>query len=123
MSDCSDNKINKKIKAAGFFSIEKLNGYNIKIRKKDGYVMASELCKAGDRKFNKYNDLKRTKNLIAKIANEQNKNPNEIVIIKKGGDSKTQGTWIHPLLAIDLCHWISVDFAYWASTTLKNTLE
>jgi hypothetical protein len=119
-SEDSEEDLNE-INATGNFLIEKFNDHNIKIRKKDGYILASSLCNAGGKEFNKYYKLKRTKKLVKKMAKEQNND--EIVIMKKGGNLNSRGSWIHPLLAINLCQWISVDFAYWAAITLKKYIN
>ena len=55
----------------------------------------------------------------------------QLVHIKKGGNSKLQGTWIHPFLATNIAQWISVDFSLkvckwiddWRNTKKQNDDE
>lgn len=46
-----------------------------------------------------------------------------VVSIKGGNDKESQGTWVHPEIAIDIAQWVSVEFRIWANRTLRNIVE
>jgi hypothetical protein len=94
------------------FQLTGLNGkvHNLLIRK-DGFVNATILCKAMGKEFYDYQKTKQNQKYINELYNSEmkptpigseNKNEN-LIIIKKGGDVKLQGTWVHRLIAIDVC--------------------
>ena len=100
-----------------------LNDIVIISRTEDNYINATQLCQAGDKKFNDWFRLDTTKQLISILEAEAG-NPvsglintlvtdmgipiSALIDIKKGGNNKhNQGSWIHPDLAIQLAQWIS----------------
>jgi len=86
------------------------NDFIIPIRK-DGFINATLLCKAGNKEWKDYNKSKRCKTIVDALKNEVINSHSEIIITKIGGNIKLQGTWIHRLLAIDLASWIYTPFA------------
>jgi hypothetical protein len=80
--------------------------------RKDGYINATKLCKAGGKKFGNWFENKTTKLYIKKVSEYLNKPVKEIIIIKRGGDCKKQGTWVHILIATHIAQWISTDFSF-----------
>ena len=111
-----------------------LNNVVIISRIEDNYINATQLCKAGNKKFNHWFSLDTTKELINKLSNKLF-NENETVpdtgitasgsyslieINKGGNDKNNQETWIHPKLAIQLAQWISADFALQVSDWILN---
>ena len=114
-----------------------LNGFTI-LARKDGFVNATALCKAGNKKFNDWYRLDSTKELIKVFEAENLKTENPPLLkntetgqfvsgnyksldIKKGGnDKKAQGSWIHPDLAIQLAQWISPIFALQVSSWVRK---
>jgi hypothetical protein len=47
----------------------------------------------------------------------------KLVEIKMGGNSKNQGTWVHPIVAIHLANWISADFFIWFINNLQEYIK
>jgi hypothetical protein len=100
---------------------------NILIRE-DGFINATKLCNLNNKLFGHWFANKNTKKIIEKLKHELKQ---EIVYVKQGGDSKKQGSWIHPLLATNLAQWISSDFSIkvskwieeWKSMKEKNKIE
>jgi hypothetical protein len=74
----------------------------------DGFINATQLCKAGSKEFAKWYRLDSTKELIMTLSQDcdihKRMSHNDVLIdIKKGNSNKfKQGTWIHPDLAIQL---------------------
>ena len=77
-----------------------------------------------DKKMNDFLDNKTTKEFIKVLKLDQKSDIvitvsadnqsvtslNNVINIKKGGDPKKQGTWMHPLLFIDFAMWINPTF-------------
>ena len=109
-----------------------LNGIMVLSRVEDGYINATQLCKAGKKKFGHWNALESTKELIHALKADigitiSANNPDiviptmELIDVKKGGnDKKNQGSWIHPDLAVQLAQWISPVFALQVSRWIRE---
>lgn len=77
-----------------------INNVSIHIREIDGFINATELCKAGRKKsktFSQWNRLDSTKELIENLQNDLEV---EVVDVKVGGNHS--GSWIHPRLVVPL---------------------
>ena len=81
------------------------------IIRKDGMVNATHLCHAMGKKFNDYERNKQTQVYLQALQTESGIPDSKFIMIKRGGDMKTQGTWIHRLIAIDLARWGFPPFA------------
>ena len=98
-----------------------LNEVIVSSRKGDGYINATELCKAGNKKFNDWNRLDTTKDLIDVLSADAGIPVSGLIETKKGGNDKLlQGSWIHPDLAIQLAQWISPSFALQVSKWIRT---
>ena len=108
-----------------------LNGIAV-LSREDGFINATAMCKAGGKLFGNWHKSEPAKELIkalqnklntdihfeyrkkSDIQNEYHKNSStqiQLIDIKKGGNDKnTQGSWIHPDLAVHLAMWISPQF-------------
>lgn len=88
----------------------------------DGYINATQLCKAGGKQFNHWYSLDGTGELIRTLE-EEILNPDisgiKIVETKSG---RYGGSWIHPDLAIQLAQWISPKFAVRVSRCLYRSV-
>ena len=116
-----------------------INGVVIQCREADGFVNATQMCKAGKKTFGHWYELKSTKELInallENLVEDGAKNPKTgitipdvrqksgriVVDIKMGGnDKKAQGSWIHPDLAVQLAQWVCPKFALKVSTWVRE---
>ena len=71
--------------------------------RKDGYIHATALCKASEKRLVKWKENKETKELIDKLSLKVRIRTSALIEIHKGGNDKySQGTWIHPDLGIHL---------------------
>lgn len=103
-----------------------LNGITIESRK-DGMINATQMCKAGGKRFNNWYRLDTTKELIDELEKqlsitETHLRVSVIDIIKGGNDLSLQGSWIHPDLAVQLAQWISPVFAIQISRWTRELL-
>ena len=91
--------------------------------RKDGYINATLLCKAGGKKFNDWNRLKTTNELITVLESETGFPVSQLIDVKKGNSYKyEQGSWIHPDLGIQIAQWISPRFAIQVSRWTRELL-
>jgi prophage antirepressor-like protein len=93
-----------------------LNGINI-IFRHDGYVNATQLCKAGNKKFNDWNRLDATQQLVNELVLITGIPVCEIIESIKG-----HGSWVHPKLAPHLAMWLSPSFALKVSDVINELL-
>jgi hypothetical protein len=111
-----------------------LNNDIIECRKSDGFINATQLCKAGGKNFGHWFRLDSTKQLIRELAIQINNKDNlfdnnhiesniqnwilDLIDKKIGGNHSS--TWIHPDLAIQLAQWISPIFALQISHWIRT---
>ena len=107
-----------------------LNGISV-LAREDGFINATAICKAGKKKFNDWYRLDSTKELINVVENkiknqyleksDTGNHVSQIIDVKKGNSSKfSQGSWIHPDLAVQLAQWISPTFAIQVSGWIRE---
>ena len=80
-----------------------LNNHIIQFRETDGYINATQLCKAGGKNFGHWNSLESTKELIRVLESNIGIPILDLIDKKIGGNHSN--TWIHPDLAIQLAQW------------------
>ncbi len=80
-------------------------------RPADGYINATSLCQASNKRWNDYVVLASTKSFLASLSTETGIPVSTLVQSMKGGDVRHQGTWVHPQVAINLAQWLSGAFA------------
>ena len=97
--------------------------------REDGYIHATQLCKAAGKRIYDWLRLKETKELQNNIqlSVEKSVSPNlasqKLIEVYKGNTSKyTQGTWIHPDLGLNLAQWCSPSFSVQVSKWLRELI-
>jgi hypothetical protein len=93
-----------------------LNGIAV-LTREDGFVHATQLCKAGGKLFGDWKRLESTTELINALSLNE-----EIPIIKllTTTAGRYGGSWIHPDLAVQLAQWISPVFALRVSRYIRE---
>jgi hypothetical protein len=103
-----------------------LNDIVITARPEDGFINATQLCKAGGKKFNHWSSLESTKKLIEALKQDQENvtgiPATNFMEIIQGGEAKLQGSWIHQDLAIHLAMWISPEFSIQVSKWIREII-
>jgi hypothetical protein len=87
------------------------DGSIIHQRALDGYINATALCKASGKNWS---DYRRNSNTIAFLTELEADIKIPIALLvhtNTGGDTRIQGTWVHPQVAINLGQWLSARFA------------
>lgn len=103
-----------------------LNDMIITARPEDGFINATQLCKAGGKKFSHWSSLESTKKLIEALKQDQESvtgiPATNFMEIIQGGEAKLQGSWIHQDLAIHLAMWISPEFSIQVSKWIREII-
>ena len=104
-----------------------LGGIEVISRSEDGYINATELCRAGGKEFKSWHRNDNVKEFLSKL-NESVKICTDsnigLIDMKLDCDNKQKGTWVHPRVAIHIAQWVSPDFAVkvtgWIHTLLSS---
>jgi hypothetical protein len=86
------------------------DGYEIRQRSSDGFIKATDMCKAGKMKWTHYYRTKTAKLFIKELKSELLIS-NSLIQSNRSGKYENRGTWVHPRIAIHLAQWISSKFA------------
>ena len=86
------------------------NGTPISRRITDGYVNATAMCKANRKQWSKYRESDRCQTYLDALAETSGIRTFDLIESRQGQGG---GTWVHPLVAVDLARWISAPFAVW----------
>ncbi|SUO95279.1 KilA-N domain-containing protein [Suttonella ornithocola] len=94
----------------------------------DGYLNATEIAKSLNKQVGDYLRLERTQEYLSALVERLSETGNpisdkkQLVIVKKGGKSTLQGTWLHPKVAVDFARWLSAKFAVWCDEQIETIL-
>ena len=89
-----------------------LEGEIIPQRAQDGYINATILCKKAGKLFGDYRRLSHTGEFLDELSAVMGIPITVLVqVIRGGNDTLSQGTWVHPRVAINLGQWLSSSFA------------
>ena len=100
--------------------VHEANGVQVSQRCLDGYINATQMCKANNKEWRYYWRSPNTKKYVQALSEDLgidiivnnptcNNRTSALVLTFRGGNSQ-QGTWVHPEVAVDLAAWISVEF-------------
>lgn len=97
-----------------------VDGEIVRQRAVDGYINATAMCKATGKKFNDYTRLKTTQDFLRELSSATGIPVAELIQTLMGGHPETQGTWVHPDVAINLGQWCSPKFAVAVSQWVRE---
>jgi len=100
-----------------------VDGLDIPQRITDGYINATALCQASGKKLSHYLENKATQDFISALSDDAGIPASELVIVTKGGNPRSQGTWIHPDMAVNLGQWLSPRFAVLVSKWVREWMS
>lgn len=80
------------------------------IRKEDGYINATQLCKVGGKEFKKWHKNDKTKELVEKVYTKTQIDKDMLIQINRSGLNEERCTWVHPTIGLHIAQWISTDF-------------
>lgn len=91
-------------------------------RSTDGYINATELCKAAGKAWADYRRLGSTEDFLSELEADMGIPISALIQSVKGGNGP-QGTWIHPQVAINLGQWLSAKFAVQVSKWVHDWMS
>jgi hypothetical protein len=80
-------------------------------QRSDGYINATQLCKAAEKLIGHYLENKATTEFLQELSAVIGIPITELVVKIQGGKPELQGTWAHPNVAVHLAQWLSPAFA------------
>lgn len=86
------------------------NGTPISRRTTDGYVNATAMCRANEKRWSDYRESDRCQQYLDALAQTTEIPVFDLIVSRQGHGG---GTWVHPQVAVDLARWISAPFAVW----------
>jgi hypothetical protein len=89
----------------------KVNEIDIPQREIDGYINATDMCKAAGKLIADYNRLSSTKDFMDELVSDMGIPISQLIQVLRPGGMGAQGTWVHPQVAIHLAQWLSPKFA------------
>lgn len=93
------------------FVHRELKSIEINQRLMDGYINATAICKASEKRMSHYLENSNTKDFLSALSSKTGIPTSILVQSIRGGDVRFQGTWVHPQVAINLAQWANPDFA------------
>lgn len=98
-----------------------VNNSFIPQREADGYINATALCKAADKRWNDYSSNDRAKAFL-KVMEAKTGIPvlNLVQVVTVAG---LKSTWVHPKIAVNLGQWISPEFDYQVSEWVEDWIS
>lgn len=88
-----------------------IQGNPVPQRQSDGYINATAMCRIAGKLWGHYRENAQSQAFLAALASDIGIPISELVKSVKGGDTRLQGTWVHPQVAIHLAQWLSPEFA------------
>jgi hypothetical protein len=99
------------------------SGKIIRQRNKDGYLNATDMCKANNKLYADWKRLENTHAYLNELSCDMGYPISTLIEIIKGGKSNKQGTWVHPYVATNLAQWLSPKFAVFVSKLVFRYLN
>ena len=101
-----------------------IEGEIIPQRPRDGYINATLLCQRAGKTFGHYHESAQTRAFLDELSADIGIPISALVQIIKGGNEKlSQGTWVHPRVAIHLGQWLSPAFAVQVSKWVFDWMD
>lgn len=104
------------------FSTLSYNGKTFNQRVSDNYVNVGQLCATHDKRFQNWHSTASGKEYVEALSSDTGISVSDLVVVSKGGSGE-QGTWAHPLVAIEIARWINPYFGVWANKHIKTLIE
>lgn len=86
-----------------------LGGIEVVSRLEDGYINATQLCKAGGKEYSNWYKNSKTDEFLEELSTVLQIRRTELLKLNQGGNE--QSTWVHPRVAIHIAQWVSPKFA------------
>jgi hypothetical protein len=99
----------------------KYGDFKILIRKKDGYVNMTKLCKDGGKELFNWSANDNSKKIIDELSSSLGIPRDDVLTVVVGGkNTDLRGTYVHQDLVPHIASWISPQFAFKVSRIVNN---
>ena len=99
----------------------KYGDFKVLIRRKDGYINATKLCKDGGKDLSNWTKNASSEALITELEWVLLIGRTQLSEVHQGGSNyELSGTYVHPLLVPHIASWISPKFGVMASKIINN---
>ena len=114
------------------WTMHEFAGHQIRMRKSDGYLSATDMCKANNKEWSNYKQNNQTKEFLIALEDDlKNNDVKPLIDTIMIGLNEFRGTWVHPRVATHLALWISNAFFIklskwieeWKLTSNANMVE
>jgi hypothetical protein len=92
-------------------------------QQRNGHLNATAMCQANGKLWADYARNQATVEFIEALSVDMGIPISKLVVTRKGGNRTTQGTWIHPHIAMHLAQWLSPQFAVRVSKIVIERLQ
>lgn len=92
-------------------------------RASDGYVNATAMCNAAEKRLGNYLQNQNTKAFIAELSRSAGIPADLLVQTINTGPNEYRGTWVHPDVAIHLAQWCSPKFAVQVNKFIREWMQ
>jgi hypothetical protein len=89
-------------------------------RPADGYINATAMCQAAGKLWADYRRLNATEAFLTELSSDMGIPITTLAQSVRGGDTRLQGTWVHPDVAVHLAQWLSPKFAVQVSRWVRE---
>ena len=106
-------------------SIQTFNFGNVAVSfNQSAFLNATEIAKHFGKRVQHYLDSERTQEYILALSEAVKTASQNLVIVRKGNSKQfTQGTWLHPKLAVDFARWLDPKFAVWCDEQIEYIIS
>jgi len=88
-----------------------LGGIEIISRPEDGYINATELCKAGGKEYSNWFKNNKSDEYLQELSGFLQIRRDLLIQVNIEGINENRCTWVHPRVAIHIAQWVSPKFA------------
>ena len=92
-------------------------------RSEDGYVNATAMCAAAEKRLGNYLQNQNAQAFIAELSRSAGIPADLLVQTINTGPNEYRGTWVHPQVAINLAQWCSPVFAVQVSQFVTEWMQ
>lgn len=91
--------------------VRELEAMPVGQRAKDGYINATAMCEVAGKLWGNYRQLQGTQDFLEELGSDIGIPISLLTHSVRGGRKDEQGTWVHPMVAVNLAQWCSPRFA------------
>lgn len=95
------------------------NGKTFNQRESDNYVNVGQMCANSDKRLQNWTATASAKDYLTAVESSTGITALDLLVVKMGNE----GTWAHPLVAIEVARWIDPNFGVWCNIHIRQLIE